>query len=1040
MKAAILDLDGVIVGTAKLHAEAWKCAFDEYLKERASSQERGGPYKPFSIQDDYLRYVDGKAREDGIRSFLQSRCIIEPKDGIARIGARKNEIYLGLLAERRPEIFEDALRAVQKWKRRGIKTGVASSSRNCSAVLKAAGLTGLFDVQVDGTDLDRENLQGKPQPDLFLAAARALDIEPTDAVVFEDAIAGIEAAKRGGFQRAIGVARDKPGDDLHQAGADQVIRSFDEFSEPNWKLRYKSWSPKGQSLREALCTLGNGFFATRGAAEEASAGEVHYPGTYLAGGYNRLRTEISGLTVENEDFVNWPNWLCLSFKCERGEWLDLQKMAVREFVQDLDLESGVLFRRFIVRDSGGRETRLISRRIVSMADPHLAAIEWELTPRNWDGAITVRSSLDGTVVNQGVKRYEALNHRHLNVLDSGGFSTGADESSIYLLVETNQSKIRMAQTARTRFFDETNPIRTQCRQKSNGGLISQEHAFSVRRGHPIRIEKVVGLYTSRDHAISEPLEAAKTASVRAEPFAELLKKHALRWSITWRRADMQLGEKSEMQLALRLHIFHLLQTVSLASVDRDIGVPARGLHGEAYRGHVFWDELFIFPFFNFRLPELSREFLEYRYRRLGEARIMAKEAGYRGAMFPWQSGSRGSEESPMAHLNPVSGRWIPDLTHHQRHVNSAIAYNIWSYYQVTKDRDFISFYGAEMMLEIARFWASRAEFNPERGRYEIRGVVGPDEFHTQYPGRAEVGIDNNAYTNVMASWCIEKAVHLLHAMSEERRIELMEELGITRDELDTWKDVSRRLYVPMRDGIILQFDGYEKLKDLDLEAYREKYGDVQRLDRILEAEGKATNDYTVLKQADVLMLFYLFSVEELSHIFERLNYPFNPSMIAKNIEYYLRHTAHGSTLSRVIHSWVLSRADRQGSWGLFEAALKSDLADIQGGTTKEGIHLGAMAETIDMIQRCYTGMEPRDEVLWFNPRLPDELPSLQFRIKYRGHWLSISITHTRFEIKADRSWHEAAKIGFQGKVYVIEEGDQKEFRLERYPKEAAARA
>jgi trehalose/maltose hydrolase-like predicted phosphorylase len=335
-----------------------------------------------------------------------------------------------------------------------------------------------------------------------------------------------------------------------------------------------------------------------------------------------------------------------------------------------------------------------------------------------------------------------------------------------------------------------------------------------------------------------------------------------------------------------------------------------------------------------------------------------------------------------------------------------------------------------MIFEIARFWASRAAFDRDRGKYVILGVVGPDEFHTRYPEREQAGIDNNAYTNIMASWVISKALELMASMDQERRTHLRELLNITDQELVLWDNVSKKLYVLLQEnGIINQFEGYDGLKEIDLEAYRMKYGDVQRLDRILEREGVSTNDYKAVKQADLLMLFYLFSTEELVQIFSYLGYSFSPSMIPQNIQYYMRYTAHGSTLSRAIHSWVLARSDRKRSWALFQVALESDFSDIQNGTTGEGIHLGAMAETIDLVQRCYSGMEPRDEVLWFNPLLPEELPAVSFKIRYRGHWLSVLITHDLLRVVVERSWHEAAQIGFDKQIYAIKQGQFREFVL-----------
>ena len=293
-----------------------------------------------------------------------------------------------------------------------------------------------------------------------------------------------------------------------------------------------------------------------------------------------------------------------------------------------------------------------------------------------------------------------------------------------------------------------------------------------------------------------------------------------------------------VQLLLRLHICHILQVCSHHTADLDAGVPARGLNGEAYRGHVFWDELFVYPFLNFRMPEVTRGLLMYRYRRLGEARAAAREAGFRGAMFPWQSGSEGKEETQRVHLNPLSGRWEPDLSHNQRHVNAAIFYNIWHYFQATEDLAFLRDYGAEMMLEIARFWASIAHFNPERERYEIHGVMGPDEFHEKYPDAAEGGLRNNAYTNVMVAWLCDIAHEVLSLLPTTRADALRGKLGLGDEELRTWADISHRMFVPFHgDGIISQFEGYEDLAELDWDAYRAKYGNVQRLDRILRAEG-----------------------------------------------------------------------------------------------------------------------------------------------------------------------------------------------------------
>lgn len=791
-----------------------------------------------------------------------------------------------------------------------------------------------------------------------------------------------------------------------------------------WKLIYEGFDPAREGLREALCTLGNGYFATRGAAEETGANDVHYPGTYLAGGYNRLQTDIAGRVIENEDLANLPNWLPLTFRPEDGDWLNLRRVELLDYRQELDLERGLLERRLRVRDSEGRETSLTSRRFVHMGLSHLAGLEVTLRPENWSGRAVVRTALDGRVINAGVERYRQLNSKHLVPLETA-MSNG---NGILLVVEASQSRLRIAQAARTRLYRDGEPLVVKRQTFEEEGFVGQELMFQATEGKAIAVEKVVALFTSRDRAISEPRQAAIGAIDNAESFDRLLDSHVQAWRALWDRCDIALDNDPHTQMVLRLHIFHLLQTVSPNTSDLDVGVPARGLHGEAYRGHIFWDELFILPFLNFHLPEIARGLLLYRYRRLPVARRLAHEAGYGGAMFPWQSGSSGREESQVLHLNPRSGRWTPDNTPLQRHVSAAIAYNVWRYWQATGDREFLSCYGAEMLLEIARFWASIASYNEDLGRYEIRGVMGPDEFHDRYPWREEPGLDNNAYTNVMAAWVLRRAAEALDLVGIERRRELEGLLALTHDETARWDDISRRMQLVFLDGgIIAQFEGYDRLEELDWDAYRAKYADIQRLDRILEAEGDTVNLYKASKQADVLMLFYLFSYDELHDLITSLGYPFEPDVLRNNIAYYVRRTSDGSTLSRVVHSWVLARGDRARSWSLFAEALESDVADIQGGTTTEGIHLGAMAGTVDLVARGQTALEFRDDALWLNPCLPTELQGLRMKLLYRGYWLYLDISCDRLILSAPNGWGGPSRIGVRNQVHSFKAGDVLEF-------------
>ncbi len=793
-----------------------------------------------------------------------------------------------------------------------------------------------------------------------------------------------------------------------------------------WLLVYEDFVPDTEGLREALCTLGNGAFATRGAAPEAAADDVHYPGTYVAGCYDRLSTEIAGRTVENEDIVNVPNWLPVTFRIDGGTWFDAASVELIEHRQELDIRRGVLTRTLRFRDDRGRHTSMAQRRFVSMSDPHVAGLETTLLAEDWSGTIEVRSALDGRVMNAGVPRYRNLRGDHLVPLEQ----QAVGEDAIAVLVETRDSHIRIAEAARTRLLRDGEVVPVERRLLEEPGWIAHELAFELGEGAAATVEKTVILSTSRDGAVYEPGRRVRAQIGGLEGFDELLGRHVAAWDRLWRRFDVRVEGPERVQMILRLHIFHLLQTVSPNTIGLDVGVPARGLHGEAYRGHIFWDELFIFPFLNLRMPSLTRSLLEYRDNRRPEAMRAAKQAGFDGAMFPWQSGSDGRDETQTLHLNPRSGRWLPDNSHLQRHVGLAVAFNVWQYFQVTGDMEFMRFRGAPTLVEIARFFASLASYDRVRGRYEIRRVMGPDEYHDAYPDDDEPGLNNNAYTNVMVVWLLCRTLELLDRLPDHQRQELWETLGLSREELDRWEDLSRKMVVPFHDGVISQFEGYERLEELDWQQYRSRYSDIHRLDRILESEGDTTNRYKVSKQADVLMLFYLLSAEELGELFGRLGYELEPDTIPRTVDYYLARTSHGSTLSRVVHGWVLARTDRKLSWEQFAEALESDVADVQGGTTAEGIHLGAMAGTVDLLQRGYSGVEVRGDALGFAPSLPEEIASLEFHLHYREHRVDVRITQDRLQVNTLVSDVAPIHVRYRDEVAEVEPGGSVEWELQ----------
>ncbi len=1007
--AVIFDLDGVITKTATVHSHAWKKMFDDYLKARVG--KTGETFREFT-KEDYLAYVDGKPRYDGVKSFLSSRNINIPfgmpedtpdMETVCGLGNKKNEAFNEVLRNEGVETYPTTVSLMEELKKQGIHVGVASSSKNCEAVLKAAKLEHLVETRVDGVVSATLKLNGKPAPDIFLMAAKNLGVKVHRAVVVEDAVSGVAAGKNGNFGLVLGVAREDNAEALRQNGGDIVVNDLEETSiqkidywfkngmeADSWKLEYFDYDQQKERSREALLTVGNGYFGTRGAMEETDANEINYPGTYIAGVYNRLVTRISEKDIENEDFVNCPNWLPVRFKIEDGSWMDPNKVDILDIQRTLDFKTGLLTRKMTIKDEEGNITRVESERFASMDNPHVAALRYRIIPQNYSGNITFWSALDGSIENTGVDRYKALQSKHLRPTEQG-----SDGEIVFLKVKTVQSEIEIAESARLQLTKNGEFINDNLVHTTESGMVFSFGDQHIDKGDVFQLEKVVAIFTSREER--NPLISSLSVAKAMGTFDELLEASTAQHQKIWKEIDIHLEGNRLSQKLLRLHLYHLMVSASPHNEKLDASVTARGLHGEAYRGHIFWDELFILPFYDIHFPKIARSLLMYRYRRLDKAREYALEHGYKGAMFPWQSGSNGSEETQTFHLNPVSGEWGSDHSSLQRHVSLAVAYNVWEYYHITNDKEFLEKYGLEMILEISRFWESKAVWDKQNGRYSIDGVMGPDEFHEKYPNTEKGGLKDNAYTNIMVAWLFKTAGRLLNEVSDNAKENLSRTIHFRKEELNRWEDIRKKLrLVISEDGIIAQYDGYFDLKELDWDYYRKKYGNVYRMDRLLKAEGKSADEYKVAKQADMLMTFYNLEKEEVDILLKEMGYLLPEDYLQKNLKYYLARTSHGSTLSRVVHARLAQMTgDNELGWKLFSDALSSDYNDIQGGTTGEGIHAGVMAGTIMIALNTYAGINLKKEQLEVKPALPESWEKLQCRLQFKEEKYALELTHEK---------------------------------------------
>lgn len=1024
--AVIFDLDGVITKTALVHAAAWKKMFDEYLNSR--EERYGEPFREFTHADDYLPYVDGKPRYNGVASFLESRGIEIPfgdpgddteMETVCGLGNRKNIMFNKVLDDEGVEVYDSSVEILKGLKKAGVRIGVASSSKNCKPVLEKAGLLHFFETRVDGVVSAEIGLNGKPEPDIFTTASDNLGVAYHRAVVVEDAVSGVQAGKKGNFGLTLGIARENNIRELYVGGADIVVedlgeigleginRWFEDGIDRNgWLLRYHDYETGSERSREALLAVGNGYFGTRGAMEESSANKVNYPGTYVSGLFNRLVSRVGDREIENEDFVNISNWLPVTFRAGGGKWLNFDpdpSMIIRRIDRTLDMRRGELKREMVVEDKEGRQTLLVTSRFASMDDPHRAGMVYSVKPLNYSGKIEIKSGIEGCHSNAGVERYNSLNQQHLEPV-----SEEVVEGRMDLLVKTTQSGVGIGVSAKNGI--KTNGVPALQSTRTGSGWITQVYTVEAAEGEEVILEKCVSIYTSKDPGAGEPMVRARNTVEEMDSYGEEMSKSSAAWEKIWKRIDIVISGDREAQRLVRLHLFQMMVTASPHHAGLDAGIAPRGLHGEAYRGHIFWDELYMLPLYNIHFPEVTRSVLMYRYNRLEAARAYAVEYGYEGAMFPWQSGSDGREETQIIHLNPLSGEWGDDYSSLQRHISLAIAYNVWCYYHTTGDLAFMDHFGAEILLDICKFWVSKS--GSDGNRFHVDKVMGPDEFHEKLPGSESGGLEDNAYSNIMVSWMLERAFQVLDDLTGDHRSRIMGILSLSEDDLDHWKQVMQQLALSINDqGIVEQFSGYFGLEELDWDNYRAKYADIHRLDRILKAEGKSPDSYKLSKQADLLMGVFNLGADEFRRVVTGLGYELPDDYLEKNYDYYIKRTSHGSTLSRLVHArlaWQMGR--KVAGWELYMDALRSDLVDIQGGTTGEGIHCGVMAGTVFEVISTYGGLDLSGELPSISPSLPGHWTSLQYCFSHRGSDFRVEVTGSEVKIYLQKAEKKKIKV------------------------------
>ncbi|CAD6561320.1 glycoside hydrolase family 65 protein [Paraburkholderia sabiae] len=785
---------------------------------------------------------------------------------------------------------------------------------------------------------------------------------------------------------------------------------------------FQDYSPQDELRRESLLGLGNGILFVRASAPEqrltreslAGAPETspRYPGLYRAGLYDTVTGEVAGHSVRCTALPRLPDATILAARRPGSAWLGTDTAELLAYRHELDMLRATAVRSMTLRMDGA-STRIEERRFVSAAHPYLAVIRWRITACDWSGPLEIADGIDSDVRNALVERQKAFTGRHL-----AGIAHRRESDGV-LLVSATLAGQPIEIAVATRLHVCGSPENSMHAKWKKREACIQSRIIPLRQGEPVCIDKVVAVHTSRDTTAPNPIKGV-LACVRgtAEPDTLELAHHRA-WLPAWRQVRVDCADPETCR-ALNVRAFHVLQTVNTQSALEDMGVPARGWQ-EGYYGHVFWDDLFVLPEVGRNEHAHRRGALLYRYRRLDAARRAAQSAGFAGAMYPWRSAATGDEETPLYQFNPLDAHWMRDDTRLQRHVGASVAWNVWRYVEVSGDMEFLRQRGAEMIVEIARFWASIARLDESTGRYVIEGVIGPDEYHNAYPDAAYPGLDNNAYTNVMAMWTLPRAEKTLTRLDASARDALSIRIGLTADEPGEWANIARKMTVSFRDdGIIEQFDGFSGLRYA-----RDPRSVVQgnaRVDWALESQGDSVDRWQIVKQPDVIMLFYLLGETRLRLLLEQAGYRFDEAAARRTLDHYLVRLTHESSLSKVACAGALARHDSNLSLRYFMDALGTDMTPCSG-SAHEGLHLGALAGGLDVIVRRYAGIEVEHGHLVVEPAWPPALPAIALSLQFRQQRLRIAADAAHVAITADIVNSRAASVFAEGTMHKLGPGE-----------------
>ncbi len=739
-----------------------------------------------------------------------------------------------------------------------------------------------------------------------------------------------------------------------------------------WHIIENGFHPENNRISESIFSIGNGHMGMRGNFEESYSGDS-LQGTYMAGIYYPDKTRVgwwkNGYPEYFAKVLNSVNWTGLEIKIN-GQILDLAKTGIIEFKRDLDMQNGILNRSFKTRLPDGTTVTVDACRFVSLSQAELGALSYSISCPERNALLQINSVLDGNVQNEDAN-YDEFFWEH-NFQDT-------DKQYMMVSLTTRKTEYSLFVTASHRLSingqEPSADFYAGIKDHVEAGFVSKSFELEIKAGETFRLEKYVSCMTTRDHPKKElKLLGRKLLAKNAgKSFRELATEHSQKWLDIWNHSDLVIDGEVAAQQGIRFNIFQLNQTYT--GKDARLNIGPKGFTGEKYGGSTYWDtEAFCLPFYlGTSEQSIARNLLMYRYNHLEKAIENAGKLGF----------TDGAALYPMVTMNGEECHNEWEITFEEIHRNGAIAYAIFNYTNCTGDESYLEDYGIDVLVGISRFWVQRASFSESKGKYVILGVTGPNEY--------ENNVNNNWYTNKIASWCLSYT-HSVCVELKKKNPDAYEavalRLKLDSDELNNFRKVSEQLYLPYDNDrkIFLQQDGYldkENLTVSDLSSDEIPINQNWSWDRILRSP--------FIKQADVLQGMFLFENE------------FDQETIRYNFDYYEPRTVHESSLSPCVHSIIASRLGySEKAYEMYLRTARLDLDDYNNDA-RDGCHITSMSGSWMAIVMGFGGLRYDRTRLSLSPAIPEAWTSYSFRLFHLGHTLTISVGQSNIEIKNNSS-------------------------------------